>query len=148
MYVVNRTRGTYLGVNIQMANSFLSRTLGLYRHRQLQLGDGVFLIPCKSIHTIGLRYAIDVVFLDAADDVVQVFPNTRPGKIIWPVRGARSALEVPVGVLRSSETHRGDHVEFFENLDHLHSGGRALRPSARGLGRSGGKVTSIKSLSR
>ncbi len=134
MYVLNRTRGTYLGVNIKLANSFLSRMLGLYRYHQLHFGDGVWLIPCRSIQTIGMRCAIDVIFVDDAADVVRVFENVQPGQVIWPVHRARSVLEVPVGVVQSSETQVGDHLEFVEDLDH------ADRQHSRGAGR---RVTRI-----
>ena len=119
MYAVNRTRGTYLGINIKHASSFFTRMLGLYSHRQLRFGDGVWLIPCNSIHTIGMRCSIDVIFLDASGHVVRVLQDVRPGRFIWRVARAHSTLEVPAGVVRSSETQVGDKVKFIESLDHI-----------------------------
>lgn len=115
MYVVNRTRGTYLGVNIKVANSFLTRVIGLYGHSELHFGDGVWLVPCNSIQTIGLRVVIDLVFLDADGRVVRIIESLRPGRVIWPVAGAHSVLELPVGVVHSSETQVGDQIEFVED---------------------------------
>ncbi len=131
MYVVNRTRGTYLGVNVRVADSFRARLIGLYAHRQLQFGDGAWLIPCNSIQTIGMKRAIDVIFLDAAAKVVRILENVGPGRILWPVRGARSVLELPAGVVSSSETRVGDHIEFIEDMDTPARGG-PLRPSRTG----------------
>jgi uncharacterized membrane protein (UPF0127 family) len=112
MYVINRTRGTYLGVNVQVANSFRARLLGLLAHRDLRFGDGVWLVPCNSVQTFGMRYPIDVVFLDAERRVVRVVRGVRPGRVVWPVPGAHSALELPAGVVHSSETRVGDVIEF------------------------------------
>ena len=112
MYVVNRTRGTYLGVAIKMANSLWTRLRGLYARREIRYGDGLWLVPCDSIQTVGLRFAIDVVFLDGHSRVVKVAENVPPGRFVWCLGRAHSALEVPAGVIRSSETQVGDRVEF------------------------------------
>ncbi len=119
MYVVNRTRGTYLGVDIKMANSFRTRMLGLHTDRQLHFGDGVWLVPCNSVHTIGMRSSIDVIFLNTGGRIVRVVENLRPGRIVWRVPEAHSALEVPAGVVRSGETQVGDQVEFVEDVSRL-----------------------------
>jgi uncharacterized protein len=116
MYVVNRTRGTFLGVDVKRADAFRTRLLGLYRHRHLSLGDGVWLVPCKGVQTIGMRTAIDVVFLDAKQRVVRTYNYVRPGRVIWWVPGAHSALEVPAGAIGSSETRVGDSIGFAEGL--------------------------------
>ncbi|MDR7482931.1 MAG: DUF192 domain-containing protein [Armatimonadota bacterium] len=112
MYVINRTRGTYLGVDVQVANSFRARLLGLLAHRDLRFGDGVWLVPCNSVQTFGMRHPIDVVFLDVRRHVVRVVAGVRPARLILPVAGAHSALELPAGVVRSSETRIGDVIEF------------------------------------
>ncbi len=117
MYVVNRTRGTYLGVKIQVANTFFKRLLGLYAHRRLNFGDGVWMVPCNSIQTIGMRFPIDVVFLSSVRRVVRVVERVRPGRIVGSLNGVHSALELPMGVVRSSETQVGDDLEFIEETD-------------------------------
>jgi len=116
MYVVNRTRGTFLGVDVKRAAGFRTRLLGLYRHRKLSLGDGVWLVPCRGIQTIGMRTSIDVVFLNAEQRVVRVYTRVDPGRVIWWVPRARSALEVPAGAVQSSDTRVGDAVEFTDQL--------------------------------
>ncbi|MDR7419348.1 MAG: DUF192 domain-containing protein [Armatimonadota bacterium] len=116
MYVVNRTRGTYLGVNIKVANSFTSRLRGLYGHPDLPFGDGVWLVPCNSVQTIGLGRVIDLIFVDKAGRVVRIIEQVGPGRVIWPVRGAHSVLEVPAGVARSSETQVGDSFLFVNDV--------------------------------
>lgn len=116
MYVVNQTRGTFLGVDVKRAGGFRARLIGLYRHRKLSLGDGVWLVPCKGIQTVGMRTAIDVVFLDAELRVVRIYHELPPGRVILWVPGAYSALEVPAGAVRSSETGVGDILRFADSL--------------------------------
>jgi hypothetical protein len=112
VYVVNRTRRTYLGVNVRIADTFRSRLLGLRAERDLRFGDGVWLKPCNSIQTMGMRAPIDAVFLDRDGRAVRILEDIRPGRFIWPVWGARSTLELSAGVIRSSETEVGDKIEF------------------------------------
>lgn len=130
MYVVNRTRGTFLGVDIKRADAFRTRLLGLYRHRNLSLGDGVWLVPCKGVQTIGMRTPIDVVFLDANLRVVRIYNHVRPGRVIWWVPRAHSALEVPAGAVGSSETRPGDVIEFASELPEGFPGSDVRREGA------------------
>jgi uncharacterized protein len=116
VYVVNHTRGTFLGVDIKRAGGFRTRLIGLYRHRNLSLGDGVWLVPCRGIQTIGMRTAIDVLFLDAERRVVRIYHELPPGRVILWVPAAHSALEVPAGAVRSSETRVGDSLRFADSL--------------------------------
>jgi uncharacterized membrane protein (UPF0127 family) len=116
MYAVNRTRGTFLGVDIKRADRLAARMIGLYRHRNLSLGDGVWLVPCNGIQTVGMKATIDVVFLNRERRVVRVYENVRPGRVIFWVPRARSALEVPAGAVGSSETRVGDTIEFTDHL--------------------------------
>jgi uncharacterized membrane protein (UPF0127 family) len=116
MYVINRSRGTYLGVNIKVADSFWTRLVGLYAHRRLRFGDGVWLVQTNSIQTIGLRTAIDLVFLDARLRVVHTIEHVPPGRVIWRVPRAHSTLEVPPDVIHSSATEVGDQIEIVDEL--------------------------------
>jgi hypothetical protein len=103
-------------VNVRVANTFRSRLLGLRAERDMRFGDGVWLKPCNAIQTIGMRDPIDAVFLDASGRAVRLVEGIPPGRIIWPVPGARSTLELSAGVIRSSETAVGDEIEFVAEL--------------------------------
>jgi uncharacterized protein len=105
----NRSRGTFLGA-VGTADSFVRRMLGLHA-RETSTRDGLWLVPCRGIQTIGMRRAIDVVFLDAANRVVRVDTGLPPGRIIWWVRRARSVLELPAGAAERSGTQIGDSIE-------------------------------------
>ena len=105
----NRSRGTSLGT-VGTADSFAARLLGLHR-RARPAAEGLWLVPCRGIQTVGMSRAIDAVFLDGGNRVVRVDALLRPGRIIWWVSGARSVLELPGGAVERSRTHIGDVIE-------------------------------------
>ena len=80
MLVVNRTRGTLVGVDVARADSVGARMRGLYAYQHLMLGDGLWLVPCNNIQTIGMKHTIDVVFLDRELRVVRIYQHLRPGR--------------------------------------------------------------------
>jgi len=76
------------------------RMRGLLGRRSLPNGQGLLIERCGSIHTIGMRFAIDVVFLDSAWRVCRVARNVRPGRLcVWGGWKAVRALEVAAGWL-------------------------------------------------
>lgn len=109
---INRTRGTVLGSQVRAATTFLRRLKGLLGTRELRKDDGLWIAPCSSVHSFGMRYPIDVCFLDGAGEVVAVFPALSPNRMIRPVFRAAAALELPAGTLAATGTEKGDLLEF------------------------------------
>lgn len=108
--VVNTTRGTVLGGRIRIADDFRSRTFGLLGTEPPAPGEGLLLIPCRGIHMLGMRYPLDILFLDSKGQVQGAHHSLRPGPRFRWSRHAASALELPAGTLRASGTRRGDLV--------------------------------------
>lgn len=106
--VVNVTRGTVLAEEARLASSSFARGWGLLGCRGLRLGEGLILRPCNAIHTIFMRFPIDVVFVDSRGRVRAVFCGVKPFRALPPVLGARWALELPAGTVASSGTRQGD----------------------------------------
>ena len=65
----------------RIANCFASRLIGLLAHRSLGTTQGLLLLPGGSIHTVGMRFAIDAVFLDAQLGVLKVAAGVKPFRI-------------------------------------------------------------------
>jgi uncharacterized protein len=84
-------------LTVRVAGHFLSRALGLLVGRPLGAAEGLLIAPCASIHTIGMRYPIDVVFLDSAAHVVRVCADVQAGRLRF-ARGAHGVLELRAGV--------------------------------------------------
>jgi uncharacterized protein len=72
------------------------RVRGLLGRGRIAPDTGLWLRPCRSIHTVGMRFAIDAVVLDGRDRVVAVRTLT-PGRLLWPRMRARSVVEVVAG---------------------------------------------------
>ena len=81
---------------LHRAEDFISRLLGLHAHPPLQSNRGLWLRPCKAVHTIGLGYPIDVVFLDRRFRPVRIEEHVRRNRILVCWR-AHSVVELPAG---------------------------------------------------
>jgi uncharacterized membrane protein (UPF0127 family) len=110
--VVNRTREIPLGDRVRTAQTFLSRLVGLLGTAAIAEGEGLWIVPCRSVHTLGMRYPIDVAFLDARGVVVGTLEGLPPNRIGRVFRDARGALELRAGTLAATGTAPGDRLEF------------------------------------
>jgi len=88
--------GTVVCERCLLAETPLARMRGLLGRSGLPSGEGLLLRPAASIHTAFMRFTIDVVFLNRANEVVKVVSELKPWRTASS-RGARSALELPAG---------------------------------------------------
>jgi len=95
--VVNRTKDRIIGDRIKIADTFLSRFLGLLGKKGISPGEGVLIVPCNSVHTLFMRFTIDVIFLDERMKVIKILPLLKPYRFSPIVRGAHSVLELAEG---------------------------------------------------
>ena len=111
--VVNVTQGTELAREVRVATSLRARVIGLLGTRTLPRGEGLWISPCRMIHTLGMRYPIDILFLDRRSVVIhqRTLPPWRLSR--WVGR-ARGVLELPAGVLKLTRTRRGDRLQMKE----------------------------------
>ncbi|MBZ0167031.1 MAG: DUF192 domain-containing protein [Candidatus Omnitrophica bacterium] len=110
MKITNQSKNSVIAEKAVLADSFLSRMVGLLKHRKLEQGEGLIITRCNSIHMFFMRFAIDVIFVDKKDVVVGIVKNILPNrlsKIYWK---AVNAIEVPVGVIEVSKTEVGDQL--------------------------------------
>jgi uncharacterized protein len=105
--VTNVTRRTELGANVRVADRLWMRVRGLIG-RAISPGEGLLIVPCNGVHTFGMRYSLDVAFLDKAGRVVAVNPVMQPNRMSKIHRGAHAVLEVPAGTLAQTGTVAGD----------------------------------------
>lgn len=77
-----------------VAKGFRARLLGLAWRDQAAAGPGLLIPRCASVHTFGMRFALDVFFLDRAGRVISVRRRVPPRRVLWQ-RGAAAILEIP-----------------------------------------------------
>jgi uncharacterized membrane protein (UPF0127 family) len=111
--VLNRTRGTVLASEADVADTSRKRNVGLLKHKSLPAGQGLWIVPCEGIHTFGMKFAIDVVFLDRKKKVLKVRPDMGRRRISLCLL-AHSVLELPAGTAVKTALQRGDELEFQE----------------------------------
>ncbi len=111
--VRNATRGSLLGDSIDIADDSAKRNTGLLKHRGLDRGHGLWIVPCEGIHTFFMKFAIDVVYVDRKDRVRKVVRALGPWKLSFCLP-ARSVIELPPGVIDETQTQKGDQLEFIK----------------------------------
>jgi len=110
--------GRWLARRVVVARSVFSRFMGLMGRSNLDRDEGLWLIPCRSIHMFFMRTAIDVAFLSRQGQVVRTASSMRPwslrpiGVTLLPVAGAHSALELAPGTLDRLGVAVGDQLAF------------------------------------
>jgi hypothetical protein len=105
--VLNVTRDKIIADQVLRANTSRLRRKGLLDHRSLQPGEGLWILPCESVHTIGMKFAIDILYLDRKRRVRKVLCHV-PAWRISCCLSAYSVLEVAAGTIAATGTERGD----------------------------------------
>ena len=104
----NLTRGVDLTHGARVAENPWTRLVGLLRDKALAPGDGLWIIPCNSIHSFWMKFVFDAVFLDKDLRVVHLMPEMKPWRISPMILSAKSVLEIPTGLIAQSGTALGD----------------------------------------
>ena len=110
MRVTNKHRGVLLGTQVKLADRWWPRMRGFLGRPEPKEGEGLLLTPCNAVHMYGMRFSLDVVFLDDDGVVVALYEELRPGKRTKVETKAKHALELPAGTIRATGTVRGDRI--------------------------------------
>lgn len=93
-------------LNIRHAETFVARLFGLLARARLREDEALFLAPCSSVHTVGMRYSIDVAFVDRSGRVLKLIENLKPLRAAWCF-GAYGAVELMAGGARRHGIRNG-----------------------------------------
>jgi len=108
----NQTRQTSLATELAVADTHWTRLRGLLGlgADDFRNGSGLWIVPCHGVHTLGMSFAIDVVYLDRALTVINVRAAVPPWRFT-PVRyAAASVLELPCHTVAQTKTAVGDTI--------------------------------------
>ena len=111
MRAVNLTKNKELARNVSIASSMVARMKGLLGRKELKKGESLWIKPCNSIHTIGMKFPIDVLFLDSTNIVMEIKKQLPVYRITGIYFRASSVLELPAGTLQETNTQVGDRIE-------------------------------------
>jgi uncharacterized membrane protein (UPF0127 family) len=107
--VRNITRGIVLADSADLADTSEKRRTGLLKHSELKPGEGLWIVPCESVHSFFMKFTIDVLYLDRANKVRGMRNKMKP----WRVSAclpAHSVLELPAGMIDQTGTQKGDQL--------------------------------------
>lgn len=111
MPVINLSKRTWLATKVRKADNFVTRLVGLLKRSHLGPEEALWLMPSKGIHTIGMKFPIDVLFLNKQNHVLQLVSGMAPYRVSSIQLRGYSVLELPNGTIRKSRTEVGDHLE-------------------------------------
>lgn len=110
VFVYNKTRETFLAYQVTIADSTLSRLVGLLGKRSLDPETGLWIVPSCGVHTLGMRFPIDVIFLNEELRVIYLCESVRPFSMTRLCLQAKSVLELAVHTNFKSRTEIGDNL--------------------------------------
>ena len=109
----NRTRQAYLATDLEVADTHWSRLRGLMGTDASNFppGKGLWIVPCRGVHTLGMRFPIDVVYLNGDRVIVHIQEQLRPWRLAALRLNAATVLELPSSVVRQTGTIVGDKID-------------------------------------
>lgn len=113
---VERTQLT-LASMVRMAVDPLARVKGLLGRDTLPAGEALVFPECHSIHTVGMRFPIDAIFVDKRWRVVALRPRLGPGRLVFPVWNAWGVVEMASGALERVPLQVGDQLNLLPSQE-------------------------------
>ena len=119
--VYNKTRETFVATHAAVADGYFSRLVGLLgtTRRWARPGKGLWIVPSHGVHTIGMLYSLDLIFLDRKYVVVDVAEHVRPFRISKVSLKVGSVLELPVKTVVRTQTQVGDQLDISRVSAHV-----------------------------
>jgi uncharacterized membrane protein (UPF0127 family) len=109
----NRTRQALIATALAVADTHWRRLRGLLGlgSNDFRNGSGLWIVPCHGVHTLGMGFPIDVLYLDGGLKVVGIQSDVRPWRFAPVLWHATSVLELPCGRATETKTAVGDTIE-------------------------------------
>ena len=108
--VYNQTRESFLSLGVAAADTPMARLKGLIGKLTLGLDEGLWIVPSRGIHTVGVLFPLDLVYLDEGHKVIHVVESFPTFRISPLIAQAASVLELSTHTIYSSQTQPGDQL--------------------------------------
>ena len=115
----NQTRQVSLASELALADTYWTRLRGLLglRPDDFRNGAGLWIVPCHGVHTLGMSFPIDVLYLDKSLKVIDIQQNLKPWRFAPIRRHASSVLELPCHTVMQTKTDIGDTIDITLSKD-------------------------------
>ena len=100
---------------VSKTSNFIERMRGLLGSPPLKDNEGLLITPCSSVHTFGMGYAIDLVFLDKQLTIVKTVSALKPWRIAIS-NAASMVLELAAHRLDQLQLTNGQQLEWHDDL--------------------------------
>ena len=114
MKIFNRSKGTIVAEKAEIADTVLSRLIGLLNRSSLHSDEALVITQCRSIHMFFMRFPIDVIFIDKNKVIIGLVKRILPFCMSPYFWRASSAIEVAAGTIEQTKVGKGDQLEFRE----------------------------------
>jgi len=98
--------------NIEVAGSFFSKLTGLIFKKNLKRGSGFLIENCNTIHTLWMRFSIDVLYLDKDGSILHILHSVKPFRFTSSIKGAVKVLEIKSKAAAKLGLQAGDILRF------------------------------------
>ena len=110
MVIYNKTKEILIADQVKVANSFLTRLVGLLNKSSLSSSEALIIRPCKAIHTWLMKFSIDVLFLDENNKVIHIMENMVPGRKSPFIKKSHQVIELQAGKIALTGTEISDEI--------------------------------------
>jgi uncharacterized membrane protein (UPF0127 family) len=101
-----------IAYEVRIANTFITRLQGWMGKQSATEGEALVISPCSSIHTFGMKFAIDVLFLNSNDQVIHRIQNLKPNRVSRVISSASKVIELRAGTIEQLDIKLQDEVRF------------------------------------
>jgi hypothetical protein len=108
----NLDTGSIVADRVSVAATRAARRVGLLKRDTFVSGEALWIVPSRGVHTMWMRFAIDLVALDDRGVVIDRVQSLQPWRIRMPRRGTAGVLELPVGTIALSGIALGHRIQF------------------------------------
>lgn len=109
-HLTNKTTNNVLIPELELACTFWARGIGLLGREGLSKNHALLIKRCNSIHTFFMKFSIDCVFVDKNFQVRAIYKDVKPWRLIIPVWGASSVIEMNAGLSAELKIKVGDQL--------------------------------------
>jgi len=111
MRLINQTSNMLVADEVFCANTFLARSIGLLNRKIFLPRQALILEPCNAVHSIFMRFAIDLLFVDKNNQVIALLVDFKPNRLTRIYGRARKVIELPVGTVQLTQTKVSDQLQ-------------------------------------
>lgn len=113
--LINKSKKNIIVENLFLADSIWSRTKGLMGKKDLAEEEGLLLVPCNSVHSMFMRFPIDLLFLDRELNIIRIIEKFKPWRATPMFRDCRQVVELKAGVALKKGVSVRDELEIIKS---------------------------------